>query len=726
MGEGLRLGIDIGGTFTDFALVDSEGRRIAVHKRLTTPKDPAQAVLEGTEAICAEAGLALADLAEIVHGTTLVTNALIERRGDRTGMLVTEGFRDLFDIGRERRYDLFDLRIRFAEPIVERTLRAEIPERLRHDGSVLVPLDEEAVASSVRRLVEEEGIEALAICFLHAHANDAHERRAAEIAATVRPGLHVTRSADVFPYPREFERWTTACANAYSRPLVDRYLSRLEQGLASGGFSGRLAIMDSAGGLMNLDLARRYPVRLLESGPAAGIVVAAQIGRSHGASNLLSFDLGGTTAKGALVRGGRPFRAYTFEAAHAYEYRAGSGLELRIPVLDMTEIGIGGGSLAGLDELGRLRVGPRSAGGDPGPVCYGRGGATPTLTDANLLLGYLHPDSFLGGKMRLDAGAAEAVYRDGPAAALGVDALRAAFGVHEMANEDMARAFRMHATERGFDYRGSAMVAFGGGGPLHAVRIARKLRVPRVILPMGAGIMSAFGMLSGAPAFEALRAWPRPLASVSDAELGSVLAELEAEASAPLLAAGLPPGALTWHRRADMRYLGQHYDIEVELPAAGEGLAAALGARFAARYREIFHTNLDEPVEIVGWKVEASGPAPESLSTAPTRTLSPVGRGQGEGAPPSPESSLPLTRSTSSTRPLPHGERGFGVTRPAYFPALGGMVDCPVHARADLAPGMRIEGPALIEEAESTTLLDVGDVATVQPDLALLAEIAAS
>ncbi len=685
--RGLRLGIDIGGTFTDFALVDGDGRRLGVHKQLTTPRDPSQAVLEGALAICRAAACALPDLVEIVHGTTLVTNALIERRGDRTGMLVTQGFRDLFDIGREQRYDLFDLRLRYAEPIVERALRAEIPERLRHDGSVMLPLDETAVAAQTRRLVEEEGIEALAICFLHAHVDDSHERRARAIAKALYPGLHISHSADVFPYPREFERWTTTCANAYSQPLVDRYLSRLETGLGEGGFRGRLWIMASSGGLMSLDMARRYPVKLLESGPAAGVLVAARIGTAVAGGDLLSFDLGGTTAKGALVRKGRPFRAYAFEAAHAYEYRAGSGLPLQIPVLDMTEIGTGGGSLVARDGLGRLRVGPRSAGAEPGPVCYGRGGRTATLTDANLLLGYLHPDSFLGGTMSLDREAALTAYRDQIGEPLSVDALRAAWGAHDMANEDIARAFRMHATERGFDYRGCAMVAFGGGGPLHAARIARKLRVPRVVFPRGAGVMSAFGMLSGAQAFETVRAFRRGLDAVEDGELAVLLAQLDAEAAAPLGASG----AVRWHRRFDMRYRGQHYDIEVELPEGGSSLREALRSAFAQRYREIFHTNLDEPIEIVGCKVEASAPAPREFST------SPVGEEDGGEA--------------------------TAMRRLAWFPAAGGLVDCPVHRRSTLHPGAIVDGPALIEEAESTTLLDLGDRAAVHADMSLVAEI---
>ena len=689
----LRLGVDIGGTFTDFALVDGQGRRIGVHKQLTTPKDPSLAVLEGTRTVLAEAGIALHDLKEIVHGTTLVTNALIERRGARTGMLVTQGFRDLFDIGKEQRYDLFDMRLRFAEPLVTREHRAEVPERLWHDGSVLTPLDEAAVREAVTHLVEQEGIVALAICYLHAYANDAHEMRTREIVAELYPDLYVSSSADVFPYMREFERWTTTCANAYAQPLVDSYLSRLETGLDAMGFSGSLWVIGSSGGLMTPQTARRYPVRLLESGPAAGVLMSARFGRETGRDNILSFDLGGTTAKGALVRHGKPLREYTFEAAHAYEHRSGSGLLLQIPVIDMTEIGAGGGSLVSLDALGRMRVGPRSAGADPGPACYGRGGTQPTLTDANLVLGYLDSASFLGGRMPLDAKAAGSAIMDGVGRSLGLALERAAWGIHDIANEDIARAFRMHATERGFDYRSCGMVAFGGGGPIHAARIARKLRVPQVIFPAGAGVMSAFGMLSSAQSFETMRAFPRLLDQLTEDEIANVLGDLEADACAPLLAGGVPAERILRERRVDMRYLGQGHDLEVVLPAdaSPSQLHALLPELFSARYREVFHANLPGPVEIVGWKVEASGPAPERFMTA-----------QGTAA-----------RSGTALK----GER------PAYFPSLDGYIICPVFDRLHLAPGMVIAGPALIEEPESTCLLDSGDRAVVDDQRNLVAEI---
>jgi N-methylhydantoinase A len=689
----MRLGVDIGGTFTDFALVDAAGRRIGVHKQLTTPNDPSLAVLEGTATALAEAGIALSQLGEIVHGTTLVTNALIERRGAPTGMLVTQGFRDLFDIGKEQRYDLFDMRLRFAEPLVARAQRAEVPERLRHDGSVLTALDEDAVREAVTRLVEREGVQALAICFLHAYANDAHEQRVRAIVEDLYPQLYVSSSADVFPYVREFERWTTTCANAYAQPLVDRYLSRLESGLDEMGFAGSLWVIGSSGGLMTPRAARRHPVRLLESGPAAGVLMSARFGRESHRDNILSFDLGGTTAKGALVRQGKPLREYSFEAAHAYEYRSGSGLQLQIPVIDMTEIGAGGGSLVSLDALGRMRVGPRSAGADPGPACYGRGGTQATLTDANLVLGYLDSGSFLAGRMALNAEAARTAIADGVGRSLGLPLERAAWGIHDIANEDIARAFRMHATERGFDYRNCSMVAFGGGGPIHAARIARKLRVPEVIFPAGAGVMSAFGMLSSAQSFETMRAFPRRLDDLTASEIATVLGDLEAEACASLLAGGVAASAIQRERRVDMRYFGQGHDIEVPLPAdaSADELLRVLPELFAARYREIFHANLPGPVEIVGWKLEASGPAPERFVTAPAA--------------------------------VDGGGPALKGTRPAWFPSLGGYVDCPVFERLRLSPGMAIEGPALIEEPESTCLLDSGDRAVVDEQHNLVARI---
>ncbi|WP_108659792.1 hydantoinase/oxoprolinase family protein [Acuticoccus kandeliae] len=691
----LRLGIDIGGTFTDFALIDGAQERTVVHKRLTTPDEPSRAVIDGISAIAAEAGIAVGDIGEIVHGTTLVTNALIERRGAKVGMLVTEGFRDTFDIGQEQRYDLYDLRLRFAEPLIARRHRMEIKERISHTGAVLTPLDEAAVEEALTTLVETEACEAIAVCYLHAYRNPAHEEATRALIAARYPDLFVSTSSGVFPYARELERWTTTAANAYAQPMVDRYLARLLDGLTGIGFAGSLAIIGSGGGLLSPETARRYPVRLLESGPAAGVLMAARLSDVHGTESLLSFDLGGTTAKGALVRGGKPAKAYTFEAAHTYKHMSGSGLKLQIPVIDMVEIGAGGGSIVRVDALGLLRVGPESAGAAPGPVAYARGGKALTLTDANLALGYLDPDYFLGGTMPLDAAAAERALA-AVAKPLDLEPLRAAWGIHDIANEDIARAFRMHATERGFDYRRSGMAAFGGGGPIHAARIARKLKVPHVIFPAGAGVMSAFGMLAGEVQFEVIRSESVRLDALEPDAFAARLAELADEASAYLRASGLSDEEIRVERRLDMRYSGQGYDIEIVLPdGPADTLVAALPGLFAEAYGRIFEVTLAEPIEIVSLKVEASGPRPATLAVS--------GYG-GDG----------------------DAEAALKGSRLAYFPTAGGLIETPVYDRYRLAPGSDIMGPALIEERESTVLLDSGDVGLVTPSGDIVAMIASS
>ena len=438
--------------------------------------------------------------------------------------------------------------------------------------------------------------------------------RAAEILREAAPELFVSASADVFPNMREFERWTTTTVNAFTQPMFDRYLERLETGLADQGFRGRLYIMSSSGGTLTADTARRFPVRALESGPAAGALMSAYHGRSLDLPNLLSFDMGGTTAKGALVRGGAPIKRYSMEVARVHEFRQGSGLAIRIPVIDMIEIGAGGGSIAEIDDRGLLRVGPRSAGADPGPACYGRGGTKPTLTDANLVLGYLDAGFFLGGAMALDRAAAETAIRDGVAKPLGLETLRAAWGIHDIVSEDVARAFRIHASERGFDYRSGSMVAFGGSGPLHALAIARKLKIPRVIFPVGAGVMSALGLLISPLAFEMARSrrihrrrhrccrFRRDLPGARGARPNRYL-----------LSAGVAERDIRLKRRLDMRYQGQGHEIEVTLPDAPEAgeLFGELGELFGRAYEAAYTLRLDEPAEIVNWKVEAAGPAPD-------------------------------------------------------------------------------------------------------------------
>jgi len=690
-----RIGVDVGGTFTDFALFDVRGARMAVNKLLTTPEDPSQAVMEGIGALLARERVAMAHLSDIVHGTTLVTNAVIERRGAVTGMLATAGFSDILDMGFERRYDLFDLRVKYPPPLVPRRLRLEVKERVRFDGSVETPLDEGGVAAAGKRL-QELGVGAVAVCFLHAYANPAHEVRAAEILRQVAPALFVSTSAEVFANMREFERWTTTTVNAFTRPMFDRYLERLETGLGHQGFRGRLHIMASSGGTLTADTARRFPVRALESGPAAGALMSAYHGRSLNLTNLLSFDMGGTTAKGALVRHGTPIKRYSMEVARAHESRQGSGFTLRVPAIDMIEIGAGGGSVAEIDVRGLLRVGPRSAGADPGPACYGRGGTRPTLTDANLVLGYLDAGFFLGGAMALDRGAAEAAIRDGVAKPLGLATLRAAWGVHDVVSEDVSRAFRIHASERGFDYRSGSMVAFGGSGPLHALGIARKLKIPRVVFPVGAGVMSALGLLISPLAFELARSRRVHLADIDAEGFATTFAALEREATSYLLSAGVALGDVRVTRRLDMRYQGQGHEIEVTLPdqADAGALFADVGEHFHRAYERAYTLRLKEPAEIVNWKVEAAGPAPD------------LGAGYKLSGPAGSAKARKGTRLAWD----PHGEC---------------MIEWPVYDRYALSPGTRVNGPALIEERESTCVIGVGQTATVDAHYNLVAELGA-
>lgn len=688
-----RIGVDIGGTFTDFALFDARGGKMAVYKQLTTPHDPSLAVIEGIKVLLEHESVAIADVSDIVHGTTLVTNAVIERRGAVTGMLATAGFSDILDMGFERRYDLFDLRIKYPPPLVPRRLRIEVAERVRYDGSVETPLDEAAVQAAAQRFKELD-VKAVAVCFLHSYANPAPEARAAQILREAAPNLFVSASADVFPNMREFERWTTTTVNAFTQPMFDRYLDGLETGLAGQGFRGRLYIMASSGGTLTADTARRFPVRALESGPAAGALMSSYHGRSLDLPNLLSFDMGGTTAKGALVRGGTPIKRYAMEVARVHEFRRGSGLSIRIPVIDMIEIGAGGGSIAEIDDRGLLRVGPRSAGADPGPACYGRGGTKPTLTDANLMLGYLDAGFFLGGAMALDRTAAETAIRDRIAKPLGLETLRAAWGIHDIVSEDVARAFRIHATERGFDYRSGSMVAFGGSGPLHALAIARKLRIPRVVFPVGAGVMSALGLLISPLAFEVARSRRIHVADIDAADFAATFRALEAEALSYLLQAGVAKEAIQVKRRLDMRYQGQGHEIEVTLPEGGvvEDIFTNLGELYGAAYEAAFTLRLDEPTEIVNWKVEAAAPAPD------------LGTGYSVKGPPGTGKAL----------------KG---TRVAFDPDAGRMSEWPVYDRYALAPGTTVTGPALIEERESTCVIGAGQVATVDTRFNLVADL---
>ena len=560
-----RLGVDIGGTFTDFALYDEQSGELAIHKQLTTPDDPSRAVLEGSVALLLREGVDIGVVREIVHGTTLVTNSVIERKGPRTGLLTTKGFRDILDMRQEKRYDVFDLRLAFPDPIVPRRMRGEVTERCHYDGRVELPLDLDGARNELAHLVEEHQIKSLSICLLHSYANPTHEQALARMAREEFPGLAVSLSSEVCPEWREFERFSTTTINAYTQPMFDEYLGRLEIGLKNSGFIGQFFVMSSSGGTLTPETARRFPVRVIESGPAAGVQMSAFHGRELDLGPVLSFDMGGTTAKGALIRDGRAIKEYHQEVARVHGFKAGSGLPVKAPVIDMIEIGAGGGSIAAPDVRGAIAVGPRSAGAEPGPACYGQGGSHATLTDANLSLGFLDPDFFLGGEMRLDkASATEAINRTvGVPLELPHD--RAAWGIHEIINEDVARAFRIHASERGFDYRNSTMIAFGGSGPVHAMGVARKLGIPRVIFPFAAGVMSALGLLASPLTFEVSRTRQVFLDQVDADDFQQTFKSLEEEAQDPLRRAA-SEAEVNILRRLDMRYHGQGHEIEVEVP----------------------------------------------------------------------------------------------------------------------------------------------------------------
>jgi len=681
-----RVGLDIGGTFTDLILLDCTTGAVRLHKCLTTPHDPAEGALAGLAELIADAGLQLCQIDELVHGTTLVTNAIIERRGVKVGLLTTKGFRDNVEMGIEQRYDIYDLFLRFPEPLAPRASRREIDERMTRDGSVLRPLD----ADEVRRelgLLAAAGVEAIAVCFLHSYRNPAHERAVAALAASEFPDIAVSLSAEVVPELREYERATTTLANAFVQPLMDRYIGRIETELRDRGFAGRFWLMQSAGGLASPEMARRFPIRLLESGPAGGGLATALVGRAADKAQVISFDMGGTTAKACLVQDGRTDIAPAMEAARVHRFKRGSGLPIKAPVIDMIEIGAGGGSIAAIDEVGLLKVGPRSAAADPGPACYGRGGVEPTVTDANLLLGYLDPGFFLGGRMALDRGAAEAALGQ-VARPLGLSTVEVAWGVYSIVCESMAAAARVHLVEKGRDPRGYAMVGFGGAGPAHAAAVARILGVAEVIVPPASGAASALGFLAAPVSFEFARSAPAVLDDAVDfAAVNRLLVEIEAEGRRLLAEAGVTNGIIVT-RQAEMRLLGQMHEITVDLPdgALGRGNLDEVRRRFAVTYTRLYtHLYAGAVIEALSWRVLVSGPAPRLA----------------------PASEPAASNRTSALK----------GSRPVYF--TGGFRDTPVYDRYALRAGDGIDGPAIIEEREATTVVPPGDRLAIDDGLNL-------
>ncbi|MBV8506417.1 MAG: hydantoinase/oxoprolinase family protein, partial [Alphaproteobacteria bacterium] len=598
--EGGRLGVDIGGTFTDVAL-EAAGRRYSA-KILTTPDAPERAVLEAIGMVLREATLAPADLSIIIHGTTLATNAIIERKGAKTALLTTEGFRDTIEIRHENRFEQYDVNIDLPLPLVPRRLRFPVRERIDARGRVLVPLDEAGVSLLADRLAAT-GVQSVAVGFLHSFTNPAHERRAGDILAARLTGIPVTLSSDVSPEMREYERFSTACANAYVQPLIGRYLADLEAMLRCEGFVCPLFLMLSGGGLTAVETAIRFPVRLVESGPAGGAIFAAEIARQCRLDKVLSYDMGGTTAKICLIDDLKPQTNRAFEVARIYRFKKGSGLPLRIPVIEMVEIGAGGGSIARVDRLKRITVGPDSAGADPGPACYGRGGRAPTVTDADLLLGRIDPTGFSGGRMALDRCAAETAMQQEVAEPLGLALELAALGVSEIVDENMANAARVHAIESGKDARGRTLVAFGGAAPLHAARMAEKLGLDRVLVPSYAGVGSAVGFLRAPIAYEIVRSSLQRLDEFDAAAANALFAAMRAEAE-PIVRRGAGDAPLTETRSAFMRYRGQGHEIAVLLPAHSYRNEDATPIRegFENNYRRLYSRVIPGvEVEVLSW-----------------------------------------------------------------------------------------------------------------------------
>ncbi|MCL4767561.1 MAG: hydantoinase/oxoprolinase family protein [Hyphomicrobiaceae bacterium] len=683
---GLRLAVDIGGTFTDIVL-DSGPERFPT-KVLTTPAAPERAVVDGTSAILAGARKTFADVRLFVHGTTLATNAIIERKGARAALIATEGFRDVLEIADESRFDQYDVFIEKPQPLVPRRLRFTVPERLDVHGSVKLPLDEAAVARVAERLLAER-IEAVAIALIHAYVNPMHEERIRAILQERCPGLSITLSSEVCPEAREYERTSTAVANAYVQPLMSGYLNRLEQAFRSNGCTAPIHLMTSGGSLASLRTAVSFPVRLIESGPAGGAILAARIAAERGEDRILSFDMGGTTAKICLIDHGRPFKARAFEVDRSSRFMKGSGFPLRIPVIEMVEIGAGGGSLARVDAMRRILVGPESAGAEPGPACYGRGGAEPTVTDADVALGKIDPARFAGGKIEIDGGKAAAALEDRIGNPLGLATEAAAYGVAEIVDENMANAARVHAVERGAEVRARTLVAFGGAAPLHAARLAEKLGVERIIVPADAGVGSAIGFLEAPAAFELVRSLYMRLDRFDAPSANALLQAMSSEASALASeAAGGRP--LTEQRRAFMRYAGQGHEIPVELPGrplTGDDLAA-LRQAFEAEYDRLFARHIPgAAIEIMSWVVLVS-----CAESRPDRL----------GAPP------------PRPAPTPAG------TRDVFDARLGKKLEVPVLERARLQPGTRIAGPALIVEDGTSTYVSASFDALVDAGWALV------
>ncbi len=678
----VRLAADIGGTFTDIVLDTST--HLCTTKILTTPDRPERGVMDGVDQVLRENGISPSRVGIFVHGTTLATNALIERKGAKTAFLTTEGFRDILETGFEKRFEQYDVFMDKPQPLVPRPLRLPVRERVSARGRVLIPLDPGEVRETAA-ILKEQNVEAVAVGLLHAYVFPDHEQQIRDILSFELPDATICLSSDVCPEIREYERFSTTCANAYVRPLMSGYLHRLQETLIQRGLTCPFFMMMSGGGLTTLENASRFPIRLVESGPAGGAILASEVARDCDIDEALSLDMGGTTAKICLIAQGQPDRARTFEVARAYRDQKGSGLPLRIPAIEMVEIGAGGGSIAHLDEMNRICVGPASAGAVPGPACYSRGGCQPTVTDANLVLGKLDPDQFAAGRIKLDPERSiEALSRD-IGAPLDLDGHWPGVGVIEIVEENMANAVRVHAIERGRVIDRHALIAFGGAAPLHAGRLARKLGIDRVIVPKRAGVGSAVGFLLAPVSYEIVTSHTMMLSRFDAERINAILKGMREQAASVVSRSAPGTATLTLTGTVELRYAGQGHELSLTLDDGPlqESDAQELRTRFEALYRRIYGLTLDSlDVQAVTWAVTAStepNPVSGPDTTGEIRCAAPIG------------------------------------TRSIYDFEAGQNRNCPVYWRARIQPGSSISGPAAIAEDETTTIVPTGFVAAVNP-----------
>jgi N-methylhydantoinase A len=686
-----RFGFDIGGTFTDFVLIDNSTGDVHTHKVLTTPDAPSRAVMEGWENLLQRLGAHGSEVETAIHATTLITNALLEGKGAKTALVTTEGFRDILELRREMRYDIYDLQITLPNPLVPRYRRFEVRERLDARGHVVTPLDAASASAAIDELLAHE-VDACAVSFLHAFTNPMHEIQFREMLAKRAPHLVVSLSSEVAPEIREFERTSTTVANAYVQPLTNSYLHALQQQLHEAGFDRPLYLMLSNGGITTVDTANRFPIRLVESGPAAGALAAVFYGSLVGERDLLSFDMGGTTAKLCLIKDLTPQKSSMFEIGRVHRFKRGSGHPVLVPVIELIEIGAGGGSIARVDDLGLLKVGPESAGANPGPACYGGGGERPTVTDADLVLGYLNPDNFLGGRLTLNVQAARDAIAHHIAEPLGLSVEEAAHGIYQVVNESMISATRVHIAERNADARRMKLVAFGGAGAVHADRIARELKMQGYVCPASAGVASALGFLTAPASFEFSRTQFLELIDAALPRLDELFGELAREGTEVLVSGGVAAEAVRFERRIEVRHRGQGHVIEVPLP---DGQLQRIGAenlrqRFFQSYAKVYgHAHEHLVVEITTCRLAAVGPTPrvELARSA-----------QGEGG----------------------AERALKGYRRAFFKELGGYADTPIYDRYQLTAATTFEGPAIVEQVDSTAVIGPHTHVTVDSYLNLI------